>query len=125
MTRPNNKYHYIAKHEKAVSNTQQHSTMPLWLRIEGRLQSFGDIDLRTMPYDEWMMLYDQVRDQEGRNHIASTPVGRYLWRIDQWKGKAEIHRLKKEHKELLRRHKEMNRRVEATEDLCVADYADC
>jgi len=91
----------------------------LWLRIEGRLSSYTEDALRTMPYDEWSVLFRQVF------HQHTGMVGRYLWRIDQWKGKAEIHRLKKEHKELLRRHKETQRRVEATEDLCVADYADC
>ncbi len=90
----------------------------LWLRIEGRLSSYTEDALRTMPYDEWMALFGQVCDQQGM-------VGRYLWRINQWKGKAEIHRLGKEHKELLRRHKETQRRVEATEDLWAADYADC
>ena len=97
----------------------------LWLRIEGRLSSYTEDALYTMPYYEWMALFWQVRNQEGM-------VGRYLWRIDQWKGKAEIRRLKKEHKQMLRRQEESQRRLEesqrrleGSEDLCVADYADC
>ena len=100
----------------------------LWFRIEGRLSSYSQDALRTMPYDEWKALYAQVREHPNSQHRVGR-LGFYLWRIDQWKGKAEIHRLKKEHKELLRREEETQRLtqllVEAVEDRLDADYADC